>query len=93
MDIFGQFFLDQSQNHADDHIGIFSFSGIRNPGFVVQGHTLAAVDVMGIHDNITLRCLTEDPVQPYHRKTFGLYNVLQDASRPQAEGTRPGLPP
>ena len=42
---------------------------------------LAPVDLVGIHDNIALACLTEDPGQLYYRTASGSDNVLQHTAR------------
>ena len=54
--------MDQSQHHADDHIRHHhAFRKKKSRLLLSRVDMLAPVDLVGVHDDIALRRLTENP--------------------------------
>src|SRR5699024_9426334 len=79
-----QFFLDQSDHNADDHIGVVSFQEEKVSAFIVKNYRNPLIDLMGVYHNITLRSLPENLYQFYNGKTAGGNNIFQHTSRSYA---------
>ena len=52
--IFGKFFLNQCNHYANDDIRIVSFEKKEIPALVIDFHLLTFIDLMCIHNNVTL---------------------------------------
>ena len=79
---FGQFFLNECQQHPNDNVGVIPFQEKEIHALIVQRHLLPPVDAVGIDDDITLGCLPENLCQPQYRKGLGTDDVFQHTARP-----------
>src|SRR5699024_9470819 len=74
--IFWKLLLYQCDHNTDDHIGVISFQEEKISAFIVKNYRNSLIDLMGIHDNITLGGLAENFHQFHNRKASGSNNIF-----------------
>ena len=79
--ILWQFLPDQLNTDTDDHVGIIPFQEKEISAFIIQRNRFPTVDLVGVDNNITLRCLSENPVQPYHIACMRIDDIFQHTAR------------
>ena len=65
-------------------IYVISLQMEKIPGFVVQRNLLPIVDAVRIDNNVALRRLPENLIQPHHMELLGFNQIPQYAARPHA---------
>ena len=78
MHIIRKLFPHQRQHGADNGVRLFPADKQKILAAFSQRDPFSIVDLMGVHDDVTLRSLTEDPGQLYHIKGFGRDQITQD---------------
>ena len=81
MHIIRKLFPHQRQHGADNGVRLFPTDKQKILAAFSQRDPFSIVDLMGVHDDVTLRSLTEDPGQLHHIKGFGRDQITQNVAR------------